>query len=344
MIRTRPAIILGAAGLVFLVGGLALGEDLLERVQRLRAETHYDLAEELLEDHLDRGAPLSPELEWVRAQLSKDPDRFDRLAAELTSGRSAEDPRTQEIVLARAREYFARGRYLSAVELLQALPAGDSEVLAEAALFHGMAAAAAGSAREARERFLLVPPGSSRHAMAQTLLANLSLRTGEPQSALQYAESALASGNRDIAAQALYARARALEEQGESERAERTYEEILRNHGHCAEAAWIREARLQAARQAATEITGVPEEEAPVSRRGFALQLGAFHDRSLALRLAGALENEVEALRIERDATTSPPWYRVVGGRFTTRTAAESERSRLAGKGWDCVILAPGRG
>ena len=330
--------------LLVLVGGIALGEDLLERVQRLRREAHYDLAESLLEDHLERGAPMSSELAWTRAQLTRDPDRFDRLAAELTGGQSVEDPRTQEIVVARAREYFARGRYLSAIELLQVLPSGSSPVQVEAALFRGMASAAAGSAREAREQFLLIPVESSEYAMAQTLLAQLSLRTGKLQLALQFAESALATGDGDVAPQALYARAQALEQQGEAERAGRTFEEILRSHPRSAEAAWVREARLQAVREGPSDRAGIPEEEMPEPRRGFALQLGAFHDRSLALRLAGALQGQVENLRIERDVNSSPPWYRVVAGRFTTRTSAASERSRLAEKGWDSVILAPGQG
>ena len=330
--------------LLLLVVGIAIGEDLQERIRRLVRESHYDLAESLLEDHLDRGMPLTPRLAWARAQLSTDADRFDRLAAELTGGGSPEDPFVQEIVVARAREYFARGRYLSAAELLQSLSPGSSELQVEASLYHGMAAAASGNAREAREKFLLVPETSPRHAMAQTLLSYLSLRTGEPQSALQHAESALASGEEDIAPQALYARAQALGQQGEDERAERTYEEILRNHARSAEAAWVREARLEVTTASTHEASGVAEEDAPERRRGFALQLGAFHDRSLALRLASALDGKAEDLRIERDMTSSPAWYRVVAGRFTTRTAAETERGRLAEKGWESVILAPGQG
>jgi tetratricopeptide (TPR) repeat protein len=334
----------GAVALIAVVGGFALGDDLQERVERLRREGHYDLASELLQDHVDRGAPLTRDLAWLRAELTTDPDRFDRLAAELTSGKDAADPFVQQVVLARAQEYFARGRYVSAVELLQALPNGDTRVLTEAALYQGMASSAAGSAREARERFLLIPASSPDYPMAQTLLAELSLRTGDLKAALQYAESALSTRDSDIAPQALYARAQALDQQGEGERAERTFEEIVRNWPRSAEAAWVREARLQAARGGGVDTASIPEEDAPEQRRGFALQLGAFHDRSLALRLARVLDGKAEELRIERDLTVSPPWYRVVSGNFTTRTSAENARTRLAEKGFDAVILAPGQG
>lgn len=122
MNRTR-ALTLSAAA-VLLLGFLrfALGEDILERVRRLRDQTHYDLASQLLEDHVKHGTPLSRELRWLQAELETDPERFDRMAASLTSGGSVSDSLNQVISLARAREYFARGRYLSAAEFLEALP------------------------------------------------------------------------------------------------------------------------------------------------------------------------------------------------------------------------------
>jgi cell division protein FtsN len=89
---------------------------------------------------------------------------------------------------------------------------------------------------------------------------------------------------------------------------------------------------------------GVPEVEAPLVRGEFALQFGAFHDRRLALRLAGQLSGSVTDLRLERDLAASPAWYRVVGGRYTTRSGADAALASLADQGVQAVVLRPGRG
>lgn len=345
MKRTRAVTLVAAALAVMGVLGHALGEDLLDRVRRLKDQTHYDLASQLLEDHVKHGAPLSRDLSWIQAQLVTDPERFDRMAAALTSGGSAADSLNQVIALARAREYFARGRYLSAAEFLEGLPPQASQRLPEIALFLGMAEAAAGNARKAREQLLLVEARSPSYSMAQVLLADLSLRSGDVQGGLRYAEAALATRDPDIAPQALYTRSAALAQSGDGERAAETRREILRRYPRSAEAGWVREEGLKAARDSTvTPETNVAEIEAPARRSSFALQVGAFHDRSLALKLALTLSSHVDELRIERSVQSSPPWYRVVVGHYATRDAAESAQATLGQSGWQAVILTPGQG
>jgi tetratricopeptide (TPR) repeat protein len=338
--KRKTAILL----LILAAATLAVGEDLYERVETLRREGRYELASGLLEDHLERGTPLDRSLSWLRAQLTADPDRFDRITAGLVQGHSAEDSLAQRVLLARAREAFAGGRYLTALEALEALPSSAWQRYPATPLFAGMAAAAAGSPRKARETLLLVPPSSPHYAEARTLLAQLSLRAGEVQEALRHAETALGTGDPDPAAQALYVRAEALEQSGDQERAQRTREEILRRWGKTAEAAWLREDGMLAARATATEAPGIDEVEAPGRRNHFAVQLGAFHDRGLALRLAQSLRGRSQDLRIERDGSSSPPWYRVVVGRYPTRNAAEEALADLGAEGYRGVLLAPGQG
>ena len=324
--------------------GLAAGENLVERLRQLRIKGEYELAERLVDDQLSRGVPETRPLNWMRAQLTTDPDRFDRIAASITSGSSAEDSLTQEIIIARAKEYFARGRYLSSVELLGSLPPGVARQHTDAALFEGMGLTAAGEISDARRHFLSIDEKNPSYAMSQTLLGQLSLRVGDPRSALRYAESALATANEDVAPQALYVRAQALQQTGEEQRSEKTRNEILRRFPRTAESAWVREEGVQPQSVKEREAqTAIAEVEAPARRRSFALQLGAFHDRGLALRLGRTLKTQVEDLRIERDGSQSPPWYRVVGGRFPNRRAAESARDDLKKRGWETVILAPGQ-
>ncbi len=207
-----------------------------------------------------------------------------------------------------------------------------------------MAEAAAGNARKARERLLLVEARSPSYPMAQVLLADLGLRSGDVKGALRYAEAALATGDKDVAPQALYARAVALSQSGDGQRAAETRSEILRRYPRTAEASWVRDEGIKAVRDSSsTQETKVSEVEAPVRRTSFSLQMGAFHDRSLALKLALTLESQVDELRIERSVESSPPWYRVIVGRFATRSAAESVQDKLKSQGWQAVILPPGQ-
>jgi len=342
----RWRVVFGAIPLVvFTAVALMAGDSLLERVRELRQRGNYELAEKLLEDQIDRGVGENRQLTWMRARLTADPDRFDRITARLTSGASVDDSLVQKVVIARAVELFARGRYLSSIELLDALPASAGRSDPDAILFAGMASAAVGKGRQAREKLLRIERDSAAFAASRTLLAQISLRSGDPRTALEEADAALATGDEDVRVQALYVRAQALEETGDVAEAERVRDEILREWGRSAEAAWVREERLQRPRapEAEGRSASIAEVESPALRRSFALQLGAFHDRSLALRLARSMKTQIEDLRIERDASDSPPWYRVVGGRFPTRAEAEAAKQELARRGWKTLILAPGR-
>ena len=340
-------LLVGTAACLALGASWALGEEMFERITRLRNEGHYDLALGLVDDHAARGLPMDRQLSWLRAQLTPDPDRFDRLSGELVGGQSPDDSLVQAIVLERAREQFARGQYLAALENLEALPIEAVGRHPDLALFKGMAAGAVGQNRKATEAFLLIDASSPSYAMGQAMLAGVSLRKGDTKAAVSHAETALTSDAAAVGPQALFVRAQALEQMGEETRARRSWDELLRNHGSSAEAAWARE--LGAVSQNGASSLGsqealIDEVEAPKRRLEFSLQFGAFHDRSLALRKALSLKGQVDELRIERDTESSPPWYRVVAGNYPTRTMAETAQAQLSSKGHDGVVLSPGLG
>ena len=320
---------------------LAIGDDLRARVARLLGEGHPDLALAILEDEEGRGRALGDDMGWLRARLVPDGDRFDRLAAQLSGGRPADDPFAQEVLLARAREQFARGRYLSALENLRALPADAIRRWPEIVLFRAMAAQAVGEVRGARLDLEAITEDAPTFAQAQALLADLRLRAREPEAALRHASRALDEGGEFVGAQALYVRAVAYGQLGRDEDAEDARRDLLRRFPRSVEATWLRQ-------EAATEPLPVrgaelAEAEAPPRRDEFALQLGAFHDRSLALRHAHRLRDSVEDLRIERDVQTSPPWYRVVGGHYRSRSEADRAQAKLRESGIDSVVLSPGQ-
>lgn len=339
----RRLLVAASAGLGILAAVMVVADDLTDRLARLQRESEYDLALALLEDHLERGGTLDDRLRWTHARLVTDADRFDRMAAELLGAKSPEDSLVQGIAIARAQEQFARGQYLSALEGLLALPSSADQRFPQLAPLRGMAAMAAGRPREARVAFESVRPDQPTYELAQVLLADLHLRAAQPERALEHVSAVLKNEASPVATQAMYTRARALEQLGRVEDAAQTRQRLLRDHPRTVEAAWLREQPV-AVTAGLPSSPSVPEVEAPLSRQGYALQFGAFHDRRLALKLAGQLAASVDGLRVERSVDTSPTWYRVVGGTFSTLTSAENERDALKSRGVSAVVLRPGRG
>jgi cell division septation protein DedD len=329
---------------VVLLSSQAFTEALAARIRRLHNATEYELARALIEDEENRGGRLSEELRWMKALLTTDADRFDRQAAQLMGGKSAEDSLAQAIVLGRSREQFAQGQYLSALENLRALPPGASERFPEIPLFRAMAAQAVGEIRSARQELESLPRRHSHYATAQLLLSDLSLRGRDGRAAVRFADSALDSKDRHWRAQAIHAKAEALELLGESAEAEELRGRLRRDYPKSVEASMRKTPARTVAGAAEPASSGVSEEEAPPRRTDFALQLGAFHDRSLALRRAQQLLGKIDELRVERDLSSSPSWYRVVGGRYPSRSRAESRQRELKEAGIETVVLGPGSG
>jgi len=275
---------------------LAWGEDLELRVDKLLREGRYDLALALLEDHQQRGVVLPNRLEWTRARLVPDADRFDRLAAQFVGGKSLEDTLVQSVVMERARQHFARGQYLTCLENLRSLPEGAASRHVDLVLFRAMAAQAVGEAGPATRDLESLRPEHPHYAIARSLLSDLALRAGRARQALDLAAAAV-SADPSVGAQAHYVAWQAHRQLGDEEGADRARGALVRDYPRSVEAAWVREARPPAG-VAGSEPTGIPEVEAPARRTEFALQLGAFRDRALALRLASEREGALPDLRV----------------------------------------------
>jgi cell division septation protein DedD len=341
--RRRLGLLL-LAGMVVLFSSPAFTEGLAARVRRLHGATEYGLARALIEDEENRGARLTEELRWLKALLGTDADRFDRQAAQLMGGKSAEDSLAQAIVLARSQEQFAQGQYLSALENLRALPPGASVRFPTIPVFRAMAAQAVGEIRAARQELEALPRRHPEYASAQVLLSDLSLRARDGRAALDHADNALDRKDRRWKPQALHAKAEALDLLGQSDDADDLRQELRREYPKSVEASIRRSTARATTAAAQPDESAVAEEEAPPRRSDFALQLGAFHDRSLALRRAQQLLGTIEELRVERDHSSSPSWYRVVGGRYPTRSRVEGSQRELEKAGIESVVLGPGSG
>lgn len=340
----RRLLISGVAFLLLLLATHAFTDQLAARVRTLFNATEYELAQGVIEDQENRGGRLSEELRWWRALLSTDADRFDREASQLMSGKSAQDSLAQAVVLGRAREQFAQGQYLSALENLRALPPTASTRFPEIPLFRAMAAQAVGEVRTARQELESIPRGNPEYSAAQLLLSDLSLRARDGKTALDHAERASDGRDERYRAQALHAQAAAHDLLGDDDAGDELRRRLRREHPNTVEASIEKAPSVTAVQTEAQPDASVSEEEAPPRRSDFALQLGAFHDRSLALRRAEQLVGKIDELRVERDLSASPSWYRVIGGRYPSRSRAESQQRQLREDGIDAVILGPGGG
>lgn len=325
------------------VGGLAwvagAQTDLAERLDDLLRQGRYDLAQQMADDRAERGEALTPRAKWLRAQLETDADRFDRLALELANTTApGVDPR--EVTLARAREQFARGRYQTAAELLGPLtapgaPQGDGEAL----LWLGMAEQATGQPGAATRALKAIQPSMATYGMSRALLADLALRAGRTEEAAREARASL-DADPDVGALALSVLERSARQQGDEDAATAFAERLRDEYPESAEAGWAREIRDPGVATGG----GIPTQDVTDGRDGFAIQFGAFRDRSLALRLAERIEDTVDDVRIELDRSDGDALYRVVGGRFLTRAQAEARQRTLQGDGWQVMILTPARG
>jgi tetratricopeptide (TPR) repeat protein len=317
-------------------------DELAGRVRNLIAGGRYDLAREILDDWTARGESLDADERWLRAELETDPDEFDRRLHELLREVKPADPRYAEWSTARAIEHFAQGRYQTAADLLSAR--SETSLLADpqAALFLGMAQQALGQVNEAEATYARIPSDHPAHAAALALRADLAARSGRWRAASDLARKVV--DDPDYGAQARLILAQAARVEGQDAEARDWLTRLRRDFPQAVESSWGQATPTPTERELPT---GFREVDAPDPRRDYALQLGAFQDRSLALRFVQELLATpglgLEKLRVEVDRTESPPWYRVVAGNYITRSQAQRAADELTQKNRPTLILGPER-
>ncbi len=339
----RRTCLIGLVLFIAVVGlaghGWSASDDLRTRLQTLWNEGRYDLARDLLEDHLRRGAEATPPLRWWALRLQDDPDRFDREALELGAALPADSPLRARVVLARATEQYARGRYETAATLLDA-PVGDATLAPRFALLRGICRQALGDLGAAERDFVSVAESApSERAMAMALLADLRARAGRTEAAQAAAEEAIRLDEARAGAIAHAVLARTAEALGDAERAARERAILGQRFPRSPEAGWRPASAPRPARPFSAEL---PEVDVSEGRSAYSLQFGAFHDRSLALRRARALARSLPEVSLEIDRSGAQPLYRVVAGRYLTRNEAERALAALEGRE-EAVIVGPQR-
>jgi hypothetical protein len=227
----------------------------------------------------------------------------------LDAAKAATDPDTRRRAdLELARLDYARGNYRSMTTRLE--PWRDDQ---EACLWLGLAATALGETRDLES---LVAP-ASKTDLAALLVGWAALQAGDPERALRALDAVTSRRQADLLPTALLWKAQGEAALGRSEPA-RSTRTTLRERFPDAPEALLAQAQERSGGGAAVGPPTAPAPERVV------LQLGAFQDRTNALRFRSGLEREFPEMRVVEAYDGAARLYRIHIGPFASRAAAEA--------------------
>jgi hypothetical protein len=318
---------------LFLMVGLpALAN--LDTIADLFSTGRYEEARQSLEQG-GEGLRVGEEALW-RAQLSADPGEALVILREGLSDRRVPPEVRTRMALESANIEFGLGRYQSSFKALTAvLEENQVQLPGEVYLRAGLSLRALGHLQKAREMLASVRPQDPSFLLARYYLGDIALEQKEPDLALRYFEAA--AGNRQSSPHPRVAAGqwKALLAQERGAEALALEENLQREHpGSLAMLEIQRLMREQKEEVEALSLSELPDQtsqEKEPARGRFALQLGAFSDRSLALEFLRRYQDQLPDLRIDevRDAR-GQFLYKVRTGSFVNPALARSEAKRLA--------------
>jgi tetratricopeptide (TPR) repeat protein len=321
-----------------LAASLALGAaaaapaDVLHEAQELRRQMRYDEAQERLGIALpDLQDDARARVLLLLAQLSADHREARRLLLEAERAVRSSDVRLH-IDLELARLDYARGNYRSVLARLR-----QRATTPEAALLIAQAQAGIGDLDAIRDALQPV----RRSDVATLLLGWAERQGGDTQRGLAAFESVAKQRRSDLQATALLWKAESEAALGLRDRALQSCTDLREGFPETPEATLV-EPTLALLRRSdgGTAAPPPPEEPARV-----VLQVGAFEDRTNALRYRDQLLEVVDNVQVEEIRDGTQRLYRVHVGPFATRDEAEAyARTHLDPHGYRWRVARPGEG
>ncbi len=308
----------------------------------------YDAARQTLRQG-GEGARPGEETLW-RARLATRPDEALELLHTGLEDRALPSEVRLRLALEIADIEYGRGGY---AELLRALEPflGDAsaQLPGEAHLKAGLALRALGRAQQAREMLASVRPADPAFVLARISLGDIGLEQGDGALARRYYESA-ADADPLAARRSAAGRWRALRLAGEEGDAARLLERLQRDDPGALALLTIQRWRSDENEELQARLADQPADtvatrpEAPEGR--YALQLGAFSDRGLALDFHRRYLSQLPDLRIDEVRDERGQYlYKIRTGAYVNPALARTAASDLADKlGIDVMVadLAPG--
>ncbi len=308
----------------------------LDSVTELFQAAKYDDARNFLEQGTE-GLRAGETSLW-EARLTNDPAEALLILREGLSDQRLPDSVKTRMVLESAGIEFGLGHYQSSLKVLTPLLNSDqAKVPGEAFLRAGLSLRALGRLQKAREMLASVKPQDPAFLLARYYLGDIALEQNDSGLALRYFDSAADGGDSGSLHRVAGGRWRALVNEGREGEAADLENDLSRNASGCLALMEIQ--RIQRSRQEELEAMAPvdPSEQgtsdATASRGRYALQLGAFSDRGLALEFMRRYRDQLPDLRIDEVRDERGQFlYKVRTGSFVNPALARTEARNLAGQ------------
>jgi hypothetical protein len=315
----------------------------LSTVAGLFEAGRYDEARAAL-DAGNQGSRPGEDALW-RSRLATDPGvAVGLLAAALADG-GGDAPVRIRLALEAAEIEAGRRDHQAALRHLAPLLGEDPATIpGPVHLRAGLSLRALGQLQQAREMLASVRPGDPAFVLARFFLGDIALEQNDPALARRYFAAARKAAGGEERDRLVAGEWRALMAEGEDGEAEDIYAELAdRDPGSLAllEIRRLRQVAKeeQAARRAIAAADSVIAR--PVDRTGrYALQLGAFSDRALALEFQRRYLSQLPDLRIDKTRDERGQFlYKVRTGSFVNPARARTEAEQLARRlGIDVIV------
>jgi len=322
--------LLGAVVLLISVPALAA----LDTVSGLFNEARYEEALQALEQG-GEGFRAGEATLW-KIRLTTEPEKALLMLREGLTDKRIPDAVRIRMSLESADIEFGMGRYKSSLQVLSPLLETDQGGLpGDVYLRAGLSLRALGNLQRSREMLASIKPQDPAFLLARYYLGDIALEQKDAVLALRYFESAAGGSGSSIHPRVAGGQWRAYLDENRDQDAAELEQALGRDHPGSLAMLEIQRLRRKQAEDLAAMVlpdtigTSVNRNDQPRGR--YALQLGAFSDRGLALDFIRRYRNQLPDLRIDEVRDHRGQFlYKVRSGSFVNPALARTEAKRVA--------------
>ncbi len=286
-------------------------------------------------DQAAEGFRAGEETLW-RVRLTTEPAEALVMLREGLADKRLPTPVRIRMTLESANIEFGRGNYQSSLKILTPLlNEAEGSLPGDIYLRAGLALRALGQLQRAREMLASVKPQDQAFLLARYYLGDIALEQKDSGLALRYFESAVGDHGSGPHPRVAGGQWRAFLAEDRQQEAADLEQALGRNDPGCLAMLEIqrlrREQQEELAAMAQPDSFSLNPDDDDPSRGRYALQLGAFSDRSLALEFLRRYRKQLPDLRIDEVRDERGQFlYKLRSGSFVNPALARTEAKRLA--------------
>ena len=269
-------------------------------------------------------------------RLATDPEKALLMLREGLADKRLPDAVRVRMALESGNIEFGLGHYQSSLKVLTPLLAADQGVLpGDVYLRAGLALRALGQLQKSREMLASVKPQDPAFLLARYYLGDIALEQRDANLALRYFESATGGSGSSTHPRLAGGMWRAYLDENRDRDAAQLEQSLGRDHPGSLAMLEIQRLRRKHVEDLAAmtlpDSVDTKDHGNEASRGRYALQLGAFSDRGLALEFMRRFRNQLPDLRIDEVRDQRGQFlYKVRTGSFVNPALARTEAKRLA--------------